>query len=81
MYQLRVRPGVPPLPSCRRCQRSSIRSIIRARLVCPARRLVPVAVMVPALERVGRTLATCRRRLTTAHTRDSSTITTPAASR
>ena len=81
-YQLRVRPGIPPLPSWRRRQRSSIRSIIRARLVCPVRRFVPfAAALVPAPERAGRTLATCRRQLTTAHTRDSSTITTPAASR
>jgi hypothetical protein len=53
-HRLRVRPGVPPLPSWRRCQRSSIRCIIRARLVRPGRCLVPVAV----LERAGRTRAT-----------------------
>jgi hypothetical protein len=34
-YQLRVRRGIPPLPSWRQRQRSSIRFIIRARLVCP----------------------------------------------
>ena len=67
--------------SWRRRQRSSIRSIIRARQVCPDRCFVPVAVLVPALERADRTLATYRRQLTTAHTRDSSTITTPTASR
>ena len=67
-YQLRVRPGIPPLPSWRRRQRSSSRSIIRARLVCPGRCFVPFAVLVPALERAGRTLATYRRQLTTAHT-------------
>jgi hypothetical protein len=39
------------------------------------------AVVVPALERAGWNLATYRRQLTTAHTRDSSTITTPAATR
>ena len=80
-YQLRVRPGIPPLPSWRRRQRSAIRSIIRARLVCPGRFFVPVAVLVPALERAGRTLATYRRQLTTAHARDSSMIITPAAPR
>ena len=42
-YQLRVRPGIPPLPSWRRRHRSSSRSIIRARLVCPSWRFVPVA--------------------------------------
>jgi SAM-dependent methyltransferase len=55
-YQLRGRPGIPPLPSWRRRQRSSIRSIIRARLVCPGRRLAPAAVL--ALERAGPTPAT-----------------------
>jgi len=81
-FQLRVRPGIPPLPSWRRCQRSSIRSIIRARLVGLDRRFVPFAVVVPAPERAGRIPATYRRRqLTAAHTRDSSTITTPTASR
>ena len=54
-YQLRVRPGIPPLPPWRPRQRSSIRSIIRARQACPDRCLVPVAVLVPALDRAGRT--------------------------
>jgi len=79
--QLRVRPGIPPSPSWRRRQRCAIRSIIRARLVCPDRCFVPFAVVVPALERAGRIPATYRRQLTTAHTRDSTTSTTPAASR
>jgi transglutaminase-like putative cysteine protease len=65
-------------PSCRRRHRSSIRSIIRARLVCPGRSACPLAC---ALARAGRTLATCRRQLTSAHTRDSSMITAPAATR
>jgi len=52
--QLPVRPGIPPLPSWRRRQRSSIRSIIRARLVCPDRCFVPFAVVVPTLERAAR---------------------------
>ena len=69
--QLRVRPGVPPLPSWRRCQRSSSRSIIRDRLVCPSWRFVRFAVLIAVLERAGRTLTTYRRQLTTAHARDS----------
>jgi hypothetical protein len=79
--QLGVRPGIPPSPSWRRRQRCSIRSIIRTRLAGPDRCFVPVAVVVPALERVGRIPAAYRRQLTAAHARDSTTITTPAASR
>jgi hypothetical protein len=79
--QFPVRRGIPPLPSWRRRQRSSIRSIIRARLVCPGRRFVLFVVLAGALERAGLTLAMYRRQLTTVPARDSSTITTPAASR
>ena len=71
-------------PSCRRRHRSSIRSIIRARLDCPAERPGPgrACPFVFALARAGfaaRTLATCRRQLTIAHNRDSSRIAAPAA--
>ena len=52
-YQLRVRPGIPPSPFWRRRRRSSIRAIIRARLVCPSWCFVPFAVLVPALERAA----------------------------
>jgi hypothetical protein len=80
-YQLRVRPGIPPLPSWRRRLRSSIRFITWARLVRPSWCFVPFAVLVSALECSGRTLAMYRRQLTAAQAEDSSTITTPTAAR
>jgi transglutaminase-like putative cysteine protease len=68
-------------PSCRRRHRSSIRSIIRARLDCAGCRPCPFAPALAGAGFAGRTLARCRRQLTTAHTRDSTMITAPAASR